>query len=112
MAPEWDSRSGSHLARASHGMWGMGIGRQIAQYGGARLARKLGRAVPVLGAVIALVALRKAIRNKGLFGGVADTALDATPGVGAVKTLYEVARGDLIPNRTTPPAPRAARVAR
>ena len=37
-----------------------------------------------------------------MFGGVADTALDATPGVGAVKTLYEVACGDVIPDRTLP----------
>jgi hypothetical protein len=90
----------------------MGIRRQITQYGRARLARRLGRAVPVLGAVIALVALRKAIRSKGLFGGVADTALDATPGVGTVKTLYEVMRGDLIPDRSRPGAPPVTRAAR
>lgn len=89
-------------------MSSMGIGRQITQYGSARLARRLGRAVPVLGAVIALVALRRAIRNKGLFRGVADTALDATPGVGAVKNVYEVMRGDLIPDRTTRAAAAAA----
>ena len=102
----------SPLARASQRTSSMGIRRQITQYGSARLARRLGRAVPVLGAVIALVALRRAIRSKGVFWGVADTALDATPGVGAVKTLYEVARGDLIPDRTSPGAPGATRLGR
>ena len=79
----------------------MGIGRQISQYGTARLARRLGRAVHILGAVIAVVAIRKAIRSKGLLGGVTDTALDATPGIGAEKNLYEVMRGDIIPDRST-----------
>ena len=88
----------------------MGIGRQITQYGSARLARRLGRAVPLLGAVIALVAVRKAIRNKGMMRGIADTALDATPGVGLAKNMYEVVRGDLIPDRAGAPDVRARRL--
>lgn len=69
------------------------------QYGSARLARRLGRAVPVIGAVVALLTLRAAIRRKGLRRGVIDTALDATPVVGTAKAVYEIARGDLIPDR-------------
>jgi len=34
-----------------------------------------------------------AIRRKGLFGGALDTALDATPGIGAVKNAFEAVRG-------------------
>ena len=77
----------------------MTISRQVIQYGRARLARRLFRSVPLLGAVIAVVSLRAAIRRKGFARGVADTALDATPGVGAAKNLYEIARGDIIPDR-------------
>jgi hypothetical protein len=77
----------------------MGIGRQISQYGRARLARRLGRSLPILGAAIALFTLRRAIRQKGFRGGVADSALDATPFVGAAKNMYEVMRGDIIPDR-------------
>ena len=77
----------------------MGIGRQISQYGRARLARRFGRSIPLLGAAIAIFALRKAVKRKGLVGGVTDTALDATPMVGAAKNVYEVMRGDLIPDR-------------
>lgn len=82
----------------------MSITRQVAQYGSARLARRLSRSIPVLGAVIAVFALRAAIRRKGFARGVADTALDATPVVGAAKNIYEMARGDIIPDRA--PRPR------
>ncbi len=77
----------------------MGIGRQISQYGRARLARRLARSIPVLGAAVALFTLRRAIKRKGFRGGVTDSALDATPFVGAAKNMYEVLRGDIIPDR-------------
>ncbi|BCS35024.1 hypothetical protein TBR22_A42500 [Luteitalea sp. TBR-22] len=77
----------------------MAITRQVVQYGGARLARRLGKAVPVLGALVALFTLRSAIRRKGMRRGVVDTALDATPVVGTAKAVYEMARGDIIPDR-------------
>ena len=85
-------------------MGSMSITRQVAQYGSARLARRFSRSIPLLGAVIAVFALRAAIRRKGFARGVADTALDATPGVGAAKNIYEMARGDIIPDRA--PRPR------
>lgn len=66
------------------------------------MARRLGRSIPLLGAALAFFAVRAAIRRKGFVGGVADTALDATPGVGTAKNLYELARGgDIIPDRGT-----------
>ena len=77
------------------------MSRQVIQYGRARLARRLVRSVPLLGAVVAVFTIRAAIRRKGFAGGVTDTALDATPGVGAAKNLYEIARGDIIPDRAT-----------
>ena len=51
------------------------------------------RAIPWLGAVVALVTLGSAIRRKGLFGGALDTALDFTPVVGTMKNMAEVGRG-------------------
>ena len=82
----------------------MSISRQVVQYGRVRLARRLFRSLPLLGAVIAAFTLRAAIRRKGFVRGVANTALDATPGVGVAKNLYEMARGDIIPDRA--PRPR------
>jgi hypothetical protein len=67
------------------------------------MTRKLVRAVPLLGAVIAIATLRKAIKRKGMFGGTLDTALDFIPFVGGAKNAAEVVRGrDFIADRTAP----------
>ena len=71
----------------------MGIGRQIGQFASRRATRKLTRAIPWLGAVVALLTLGAAIRRKGWVGGALDTALDFTPVVGTMKNMAEVGRG-------------------
>jgi hypothetical protein len=56
--------------------------------------------VPFFGALVALGALGFAVRRKGLARGAVDTALDATPFLGAAKNVVEILRGrDLIPDR-------------
>lgn len=78
----------------------MGMTRQLGQYATRQATRKLVRAVPWLGAVVALVTLGGAIKRKGWFGGALDTALDFTPVVGTIKNLAEVGRGrDFIRDR-------------
>lgn len=78
----------------------MTVTRQAVQYAQRRITRKLLRAVPFLGAVVALVTLGSAIRRKGLVGGTVDTALDFIPGVSGVKNAAEIVRGrDLIADR-------------
>ncbi len=80
----------------------MGIGRQIGQFASRRATRKLTRAIPWLGAIIALMTLGAAIRRKGWAGGALDTALDFTPVVGTMKNMAEVGRGrDFIRDRIT-----------
>jgi len=49
--------------------------------------------MPWIGGLVALAAVGTAVRRKGLFRGALDTALDATPGVGAVKNAFEAIRG-------------------
>jgi hypothetical protein len=79
----------------------------MARYAQRRVTRKLMRAVPFLGAVVALATLGSAIRRKGFLGGSVDTALDFTPVVGGVKNVAEIVRGrDLIRDRTGAPAVR------
>jgi hypothetical protein len=74
--------------------------KQLQQFATRRVTKKLTRAIPWLGAVIALATLGAAIRRKGLWGGAFDTALDFTPVVGTVKNLAEVGRGrDFIRDR-------------
>jgi hypothetical protein len=79
----------------------MTVARQVSQYARGRLMRRLSRSMPWIGAVVAIAAVGSAVRRKGLFGGALDTALDATPGVGAVKNLFEAIRGrDFIKDKT------------
>ena len=74
--------------------------RQALQYGTRRTTRKLVRAVPLLGAVVAVATLTRAMRRKGMFGGALDTALDFIPFVGGAKNAMEVVRGrDFIADR-------------
>ena len=86
----------------------MGIGFQVQQYAGRRLTKRLYRAVPILGSVLALATLARAMRRKGAFRGAADTALDFMPIVGGMKQVAEVARGrDFFPDK--PQTTRASR---
>ena len=74
--------------------------QNAARFGQIRLARRVGRSLPWVGAAIALYALGTAIREKGLLGGSVDTALNAIPFVGGAKNAAEMIRGrDFIRNR-------------
>ena len=83
----------------------MGIAYQAMQFGQRRMARKLLRSVPLLGAVIALVTVAHAVRRKGMLGGTMDATLDFMPFIGGVKNTLELMRGrDFIADRA--PRPR------
>ena len=71
----------------------MALIKQVSEYARGRLVRRLLRSMPWIGAVVAIAAVGTAIRRKGLFRGALDTALDVTPGVGAVKNAFEAMRG-------------------
>ena len=78
----------------------MGVSKQVGQFASRRATRKLTRAVPWVGGVLALITLGSAIKRKGWIGGAFDTALDFTPVVGTVKNICEVGRGrDFIRDR-------------
>jgi hypothetical protein len=71
----------------------MSMRRQAIEYGQRRLTRKLTRAVPWIGGLIALATVGAAMRRKGMLRGALDAALDFTPFVGGVKNVAEIARG-------------------
>lgn len=71
----------------------MGLSRQAFQYARGRLLRRLVRSMPWIGAVVAIAAVGATMRRKGVIGGALDTALDATPFVGAAKNALETVRG-------------------
>jgi len=66
---------------------------QAVRYGQRRLQRRVGRALPWVGGVIALATVVSAMRRKGIVRGAVDTVLNAIPVVGGVKNAAEVYRG-------------------
>ena len=79
----------------------MGVTKQIGQYARGRMMRRLARSAPWIGAAVAIATVGAAVRRKGVLGGTFDTALDAMPGVGAVKNTLEAMRGrDFIRDKT------------
>lgn len=79
----------------------MSMTTRAVTYGQRRLTRKLFRAVPILGAAVAIATVAVAARRKGMVRGTFDTALDFTPVVGTVKNVLEILRGrDFFPDRS------------
>ena len=77
--------------------------QHVAQWGGARMSRRLSRSLPLIGAAIAVVTVASAMRRKGVISGAIDSMLDAVPFVGAAKNVVEVTRGrDFFPDRYGP----------
>ena len=78
---------------------GMALKPYIKQYARKKLTKRLVRAVPWVGSVIALVMIGRTIRDKGVIKGSLNAALDAIPFVGSAKNLAEAARGrDFLPD--------------
>jgi hypothetical protein len=78
----------------------MALANRLKRWGSARLARRVSRSVPILGAAIAAAAVVATVRRKGVISGVLDTGLNAMPGIGAAKNAIEFARGrDFFPDR-------------
>jgi hypothetical protein len=78
----------------------MATQNRLASYATRRLTRRLYRAVPFLGSVVAIAMIGSAMRRKGVLRGVADSALNFIPFVGGVKNVAEAARGrDFFPDK-------------
>lgn len=72
------------------------------RYGQRRLVRKMVRAVPYLGGLVAVATLGSAMRRKGAVHGAVDTALDMIPFVGGAKLAAETVRGrDFFPDKSS-----------
>jgi hypothetical protein len=72
---------------------GMAKTRQLQSYATRKLARRMTRSIPYIGALIALATLGSAIRRKGVVRGAIHSGLDAIPFLGGAKNLAEAARG-------------------
>ena len=85
----------------------MARSKQLSSYAGRKVARRLARSIPWIGAVIAVATLGSAIRRKGMVRGAIHSALDAIPFVGGAKNVAEVVRGrDFFPDKEAVREPR------
>jgi hypothetical protein len=78
-----------------------GILRRIIRAGGARIAVRAAKTIPVVGAAVAIGLIGYVIKKKGLIKGVANTALDAAPVLGAAKNVIEIFTGDWFSDKPT-----------
>lgn len=76
-----------------------GFFRRLIQAGGARLAVKAAKSMPVVGMVVVVGLAGYEIKKKGLVKGLANVALDATPVLGVTKNMIETFTGDWIPDK-------------
>jgi hypothetical protein len=77
----------------------MAVKPYLKQYARKKLMKRLIKAIPWVGGVVALATIGRTIRDKGVIAGSLDAALDAVPYVGSAKNLAEAARGrDFLPD--------------
>ena len=75
------------------------IKRKLAEAGGWRLARRVGRSIPYVGTALVIGMVGYDIKKKGVVKGIVNSGLDAIPFVGAGKNLIEYFTGDFIPDK-------------
>jgi hypothetical protein len=80
----------------------MTTSRRVGWWAGRKMARRLEKSIPLVGTVISIAYLAHSIRRKGVFGGLAHTALDVLPVVGTVKNGIEMFTDDWFPDRPAP----------
>lgn len=72
---------------------------RIMRAGGRKVALKAAKAMPILGVIAVAAFAGYEIRKKGIFRGIANVALDATPLLGSAKNVIEVFTGDWLPDK-------------
>lgn len=77
----------------------MKLWQKIMVNSGARVARKVGKSVPLLGTAVVIGLMGYEIKKKGLVKGVVNTALDATPVLGTAKNVIELFTGDWLADK-------------
>jgi hypothetical protein len=81
----------------------MTMQQQVLRFGQRRAVGRLSRALPWIGTALALAAFATTVRRKGVVRGTADTALNAVPVIGVLKSLAEFVRGrDFFADRAVP----------
>lgn len=77
------------------------LARKLVHAGGWQIAKRALKMVPFGGTAVVLILVGSDIRQKGVVGGLANSGLDAIPGVGLAKNAIELFRGDFIPDKNS-----------
>lgn len=77
----------------------MKLWQKLLVNGGARVARKVGKSMPLVGTAVVIGLMGYEIKKKGLVKGVVNTALDATPVLGTAKNVIELFTGDWLADK-------------
>jgi len=75
------------------------VGRKLIHAGGWQVAKRVAKTIPFGGTAVAVLLVGTDIRNKGVFGGLVNSGIDAIPFVGLAKNAVELVRGDFIPDK-------------
>ena len=75
----------------------------IVKRGGLEIAKKVLKALPVIGSLFTVGFAGHDIKKKGLVAGALHVGLDATPVVGTAKNVVEIFTGDWIPDKADKP---------
>lgn len=73
--------------------------RKVVHAGGWTVAKRVAKAIPYVGTVMAIGLVGYDIKRKGVVKGVLNAGLDAIPFVGLGKNAIELFTGDLLPDK-------------
>ena len=82
--------------------------RRMGRWAGRKLARRVGKSIPFVGAVVSAAFLYDAVKKKGAVPGLADAVLNAIPFFGALKNGIELVTDDWFPDRPPASSPSSA----
>ena len=78
------------------------VKRKVAEAGGWQVAKRVGKAIPVVGGLLTIGLVGYDIKKKGVIKGVINSGLDAIPIVGTAKNVLELFTGDLLSDKEEP----------
>jgi hypothetical protein len=78
------------------------ITKTVVKIGGWQVAKRVAKRIPIIGTVLTIGLVGNDVRKKGIFKGVANSALDIIPFVGTAKGIVEIFTGDLISDKQLP----------
>ena len=80
----------------------------MGRWAGRKLARRVGKSIPFVGAMVSAAFLYDTMKRKGAVPGLADAVLNAIPFFGALKNGIELVTDDWIPDRPPASSPSSA----